>query len=80
MQRWTNDRLRSTVHRVTIPINADAKEDEIVIPSRYSVVFFGKPNRDVSLYPFPEFLKDKESKYEDITAGEYNQRRLIRVY
>ncbi|KAL1602889.1 hypothetical protein SLS59_004544 [Nothophoma quercina] len=80
LQRWTNDRLRSTVHRVTIPINADAKEDEIVIPSRYSVVFFGKPNRDVSLYPFPEFLKDKESKYEDITAGEYNQRRLIRVY
>lgn len=55
-------------------------DDDIVIPSRYSVVFFGKPNRDVSLYPFPEFLKDKESKYEDITAGEYNQRRLIRVY
>ncbi|RMZ71375.1 gibberellin 20-oxidase [Pyrenophora seminiperda CCB06] len=80
LQRWTNDRLRSTVHRVTIPINADAKEDDIVIPSRYSVVFFGKPNRDVSLYPFPEFLKDKESKYEDITAGEYNQTRLIRVY
>ncbi|KAJ5064396.1 hypothetical protein PSV09DRAFT_2377842 [Bipolaris maydis] len=68
LQRWTNDRLRSTVHRVTIPVNGDAMDDDIVIPSRYSIVSFKKPNRDVSF------------KYEDITAGEYNQRGLIRVY
>ncbi|KAH7560316.1 hypothetical protein BM1_03950 [Bipolaris maydis] len=60
LQRWTNDRLRSTVHRVTIPVNGDAMDDDIVIPSRYSIVSFKKPNRDVSLYPFPEFLKDKK--------------------
>ena len=61
-------------------MNVPEGDDDVVIPSRYSVVFFGKPNRDVSLFPFPEFLKGKESKYEDITAGEYNQRRLIKVY
>ncbi|KAF4537159.1 Thymine dioxygenase [Lasiodiplodia theobromae] len=80
MQRWTNDRLRSTCHRVTVPpAMRKASEDgtdDAVIPSRYSIVFFGKPNRDVSLYPFPQFMKSG-TKYPDITAGEYNHLRVI---
>jgi isopenicillin N synthase-like dioxygenase len=43
MQRWTNDRLCSTPHRVRIPTGEDAGR------SRYSVALFCDPNPDVEL-------------------------------
>jgi isopenicillin N synthase-like dioxygenase len=78
MQRWTNARLKSAQHRVTVP--PSLKDKDGVVPERYSVAFFGKPNRDVSLLPFPELLKDAPSKYGDMTAGEYNRIRHLKVY
>ena len=79
MQRWTNNRLKSACHRVTIPPRCS--DGCNVIDERYSIAFFGKPNRNAELYPHPLFVSiDNPSKYEHTTAGEYNQTRLVKVY
>ena len=43
MQHWTNNKLRSTLHRVAIPLDAKAKI------SRYSIALFCDPNPGVEL-------------------------------
>ncbi|KAF4629218.1 hypothetical protein G7Y89_g8931 [Cudoniella acicularis] len=80
LQRWTNDTLRSVNHRVTIPVTL-RDVDVGIIRERYSIAFFGKPNRDVSVAALPEFVSDRRpSRYEHMTAGEYNQAKLLRTY
>lgn len=80
MQRWTNDRLRSACHRVTIP-PAVKSESCGIIKERYSIAFFGKPNRSALLSPHPLFVNNgRPCKYQSTTAGEYNQTRLVKVY
>ncbi|KKK25311.1 hypothetical protein AOCH_003303 [Aspergillus ochraceoroseus] len=96
LQRWTNDHLRSANHRVTLPVGlkrnvagnvvggrgqGEPRED-IVVQDRYSVAYFGKPNRDVLVGSIPALLKDDEEvRYqEDITAWQYNQSRLLQTY
>jgi isopenicillin N synthase-like dioxygenase len=80
LQRWTNDALKSVNHRVTIPRTLqDTKEG--IIAERYSIAFFGKPNRDVSVAALPQFVSDgMPSRYQQMTAGEYNQAKLLRTY
>lgn len=76
LQRWTNDTLRSTSHRVTLPPDAGEWLD-----SRYSVAYFAKPNRDQSVGALREFSSAGQgSKYDDISAWEYNQQKLTRTY
>jgi isopenicillin N synthase-like dioxygenase len=76
LQRWTNDTLRSTSHRVTLPPNAGEWLD-----SRYSVAYFAKPNRDQSVGSLASFVRDGETpKYADVSAWEYNQQKLTRTY
>lgn len=76
LQRWTNNLLRSTSHRVTLPPSAGEWID-----SRYSVAYFAKPNRDQSVGPLPEFIKPGETpKYDDVSAWEYNQQKLTLTY
>jgi isopenicillin N synthase-like dioxygenase len=76
LQRWTNDKFRSTSHRVTVPpvVVGEWLDD------RYSVAYFAKPSRDQSVGPLREFVEDGEAKYDDITAWEYNQQKLTRTY
>lgn len=89
LQRWTNDVLKSVCHRVTMPYTLKAEGEEKVkenaastmIPERYSIAFFGKPNRDCSLKPFEVFVsEERPDKYGHITALEYNQKKLVRTY
>ena len=59
MARWTNDRWRSTMHRVVIP---DRR--------RQSIAFFHNANWDASIECLPTCLADGEvAKYESIGAG-----------
>ncbi|KAL4882709.1 hypothetical protein BJY04DRAFT_38797 [Aspergillus karnatakaensis] len=78
LQRWTNDRLRSANHRVTLPLTLHGA----TVPARYSVAYFGKPNREISVAAIPELLgKGEKVKYSgDMTAWEYNQSRLLQTY
>ncbi|KAL4966111.1 isopenicillin N synthase family dioxygenase [Aspergillus stella-maris] len=89
LQRWTNDRLRSANHRVALPANlkditvpSDDKDDEMVVPDRYSIAYFGKPERDALVAAIPELVgMNEEIKYTGgMTAWEYNQSRLLQTY
>lgn len=80
-QRWTNGMVPSAYHRVTFEAQAKSSVAASTIPERYSIAFFGKPNRSVSLRPFPQLVSDsRPPKCQDVTAGEYNQLKLRRTY
>lgn len=72
MQRLTNGRCKSTVHRVKGPPTAK----DGMLPSRYSIPFFVHPDPDTVIEPI---TRDGEEKmYKSIVAGEwrdYNTRR-----
>lgn len=83
LQRLTNDTFKAAVHRVTYPPTIKAGGDgERVVPERYSVAYFGKPNRNASLFPLKNFITDKTPcKYdEDITAWEWNNKRIEKLF
>ena len=78
---WTNRKLRSANHRVTIPVGMkDLQAGEV--PARLSVAYFGKANRDASLRCFPEFRPAGKVPVfdEEVTALQYNQRMVERTY
>ncbi|KAL3444267.1 Clavaminate synthase-like protein [Aspergillus insuetus] len=81
LQRWTNRRLRSANHRVMLPEGKDVDSDE-VLRDRYSVAYFGKPDRNVVVDSLPECLGSGDvAQYADhLTALEYNQLKLTRTY
>jgi isopenicillin N synthase-like dioxygenase len=71
LERLTNNKLRSTIHRVVNPPRKDWNK------SRYSIPFFTHPISDMPLNCLPECIsKSQPKKYEDITAGEFLNERL----
>lgn len=75
LQRWTNDEVRACLHRVARP-QAQELDESGLAPERTSLVFFCKADRDMSVGPMPEFVREGEKPvYEDITALEYQSRR-----
>jgi isopenicillin N synthase-like dioxygenase len=74
LQRLTNNRLRSTTHRVINPPEAKMGT------SRYSVPFFLHPISEMPLNCLAETIDAKHPKtYSDITAGDYLTERLIEI-
>ncbi len=74
LQRLTNDRLRSTTHRVVNP-----PREKWHTP-RFSIPFFLHPRRDMSLACLENCIDEAHpKKYEDITAGEYLDERLQEI-
>ncbi|MFM1808746.1 MAG: hypothetical protein RLZZ242_1471, partial [Bacteroidota bacterium] len=70
LSRHTNNRLKSTIHRV---INPDRAQNE----SRYSIPFFMHPKKTMPLNVLPHCITaDQPKLYEDITAGEFLDERL----
>ena len=71
LQRLTNNKLRSTIHRVVNPSKEDWDKP------RYSIPFFCHPKSEMSLNCLDICIDKKHPKaYEDITAGEYLNERL----
>lgn len=65
MQRWTNDRWASTMHRVVTPEDLND-----AMSRRISVGYFMNPNFDAEISCIPTCLKDGETpRYAPITAG-----------
>jgi isopenicillin N synthase-like dioxygenase len=65
MQRWTNDRWVSTMHRVVVPENLND-----AMSRRMSVGYFMHPNYDAEIACIPTCLGAGEApKYPPITAG-----------
>ncbi|KAK5088934.1 hypothetical protein LTR05_003158 [Lithohypha guttulata] len=80
LQRLTNDTFKAACHRVTYPPMIKADGDEI-IPERYSIAYFAKPNRDASLLPLEDFVTDATPcRYQDITAWEWNNMRIEKLF
>lgn len=70
---WTNDRWVSTKHRVALPSMEHAADAE-----RLTLVYFHQPNWDTVASALPTCVsKDNPPKYEPITAGEHNLRKLM---
>lgn len=84
LERWTNGLLPSANHRVTLPPGLKNQQDpDAIAPERYSVAYFGKPDRQASVCSLPEFLQgegDLPKFTEPMTAWEYNQSRLLHTY
>jgi isopenicillin N synthase-like dioxygenase len=67
MQRWTNDRWVSTVHRVVNPANA-----EEAMRRRQSFAFFHQPNWFAEIKCLDVCLElGEEAKYEPVLSGPY---------
>jgi isopenicillin N synthase-like dioxygenase len=74
LQRLTNNKLRSTTHRVVNPPR------ELWGTSRYSIPFFLHPKSEMSLASLQSCVDEKHPKaYEDATAGEYLDERLREI-
>lgn len=74
LQRLTNNRLRSTTHRVVNPPR------ELWHTSRFSIPFFLHPQSNVSLACLEHCVDEANPKaYEDITAGAYLDERLREI-
>jgi isopenicillin N synthase-like dioxygenase len=71
LERLTNNKLRSTIHRVVNPPKEDWNKP------RYSIPFFTHPVSEMSLNCLSECIDNKHPKaYNDITAGEFLNERL----
>ena len=74
LQRLTNNKLKSTTHRVVNPPR------EKWGTSRYSIPFFLHPRSEVSLNCLPSCISESNHKnFSDITAGEYLEQRIIEL-
>jgi isopenicillin N synthase-like dioxygenase len=74
LQRFSNNRLRSTTHRVVNPPR------ELWGTSRFSIPFFLHPKSGMSLACLETCIDAEHPKaYEDISAGEYLDERLREI-
>jgi isopenicillin N synthase-like dioxygenase len=74
LQRLTNNKLKSTTHRVVNPPREQMKN------SRFSVPFFLHPKSNMDLTSLPSTIDEQHPKlYTDITAGEYLDERLREI-
>jgi isopenicillin N synthase-like dioxygenase len=74
LQRLTNNRLKSTTHRVVNPPR------EMWHTSRYSIPFFLHPRSAMSLACLESCINENHPKaYPDATAGEYLDERLREI-
>ncbi|RZK73938.1 MAG: isopenicillin N synthase family oxygenase [Pedobacter sp.] len=74
LQRLTNNKLRSTTHRVVNPPR------ELMKTSRYSVPFFLHPRLSMDLTSLDSCIDAEHPKvYSDMTAGEYLDERLQEI-
>ena len=74
LQRLTNNKLKSTTHRVVNPPR------ELWHTSRFSIPFFLHPKSAMDLSALESCIDARHAKvYEDITAGEYLDERLREI-
>ncbi|KAG0282377.1 hypothetical protein BGZ96_000539 [Linnemannia gamsii] len=74
MMRWSNDTLRSTKHRVTLPPLQDRiSGDTGITRQRKSIVYFLTTDPDTVVETMSSCVDEKHpAKYEPITQREYN--------
>jgi isopenicillin N synthase-like dioxygenase len=90
MARWSNDRWKSSVHRVGLPpalqnttecFGNEGNDRGLVVPDRYSIPVFATPNMDTVIDALPGCWDEGNPKrYEPVTAWGYVQMRMAALY
>ncbi len=74
LERLTNKKLKSTIHRVVNPAK------HLMNQPRYSIPFFMHPRSEVNLASLPQCIDEHHPKiWTDITAGEFLNERLKEI-
>ena len=74
LERLTNKKLKSTIHRVVNPPR------QLMNTPRYSIPFFMHPRSEMSLAALPSCIDSGNPKiWEDITAGDFLNQRLAEI-
>jgi isopenicillin N synthase-like dioxygenase len=74
LERLTNGKLKSTIHRVVNP------PTHLMSTPRYSIPFFMHPRSEMSLAVLENCTDDAHPKqWDDITAGEFLDERLREI-
>ena len=74
LERLTNNKLRSTIHKVINPPREQWDKP------RYSIPFFMHPRSEMPLNCLEECIDENHPKqYEDITAGDFLHQRLVEI-
>ncbi|KAL4895259.1 hypothetical protein BDV59DRAFT_199935 [Aspergillus ambiguus] len=83
LMRWSNDELRSTLHRVRAPPFMETQGDmsgRMTCP-RYSIPYFVSPDREKVIDCVPGcFGPERPKKYEPTTGGDYIAMRMNATY
>lgn len=81
LQRWTNNYLEAGVHRVTVPDQLKSEQDLVLVPERFSMAYFFKAGREVSVGPLQLFINPQQAaKYQEMTALEFQKWRNQKMY
>ncbi|KAJ2975763.1 hypothetical protein NQ176_g5339 [Zarea fungicola] len=83
LTRWTNDELRSTIHRVRTPSDAEISQTTGVrmTKRRYSIPFFIGADMDTIVECVPSCQgPDRPRRYEAVSVGEYFKMRMNALY
>jgi isopenicillin N synthase-like dioxygenase len=74
LERLTNKKLKSTIHRVVNPPR------QLMNTPRYSIPFFMHPRSEMDLSCLPNCVDEENPKqFESITAGEFLNQRLAEI-
>ncbi|GAA5988212.1 hypothetical protein JCM10908_002114 [Rhodotorula pacifica] len=72
LARWSNDKLKSTVHRAVLPPLREGEDVNGLTKTRRSVAYFCNPNPDAVIECIPGLEgPDGKAKYEPVLAGEF---------
>lgn len=84
LARWSNNMIKSTMHRVVQPPVGDEESEEekedTLYGARYSVAYFCNPNFDRWIEALPGTWENSGKKYSGINSGEYLVKRLTATY
>ncbi|UZJ56447.1 hypothetical protein CBS101457_005767 [Exobasidium rhododendri] len=78
LARWSNDTLKSTLHRVVAP---EGLAETGMTPARFSIAYFMNPNEKQVVQGLPSCISEQQpQRYEAVTTGDYLARRLSETY
>jgi len=79
LQRWSNDIIRSTVHRVRAPPGLTIKDG--MTPDRYSIPYFCSADMSAVVDCIPgTYSEERPKRYEPCSASQYIMKRLAASY